>query len=185
LVAAQWGVVIAASLAAAIVDVRSHRIPNKITLPLLAGGFGWGTMVGGLGGLMEGAVACVVLAAPFVILFLGGTGGAGDAKLMAAIGAWLGILNGLIALLAVVTAGVVLGLSLAIAKGQFWRVLGQVRGLAQRMAVIGISGMSAGAGGNLLKQGKPEQSLPMPYGVAIFCGVAAAAAGVLLWRSFT
>jgi prepilin signal peptidase PulO-like enzyme (type II secretory pathway) len=85
----QWGVVFGTSLAAAIFDLRSKRIPNALTIPLLVAGLVWATWIGGLSGLGNAAAACFLLALPYVFLFLFAKGGAGDAKLMGAIGAWL------------------------------------------------------------------------------------------------
>lgn len=182
MVAAQWGVVLAASLAAAIVDARTHRIPNKLTLPLVGAGLVWAGSIGGIGGLIEGTLACVLLAAPFVILFLGGGGGAGDAKLMAGVGAWLGLFNGIMTLVAVVVMGAILGLLLALVKGRFWHVLYQVRVLATRFSLIALSGKGAALATGTFDQEAEKDFLPMPYGVAIFCGVAVAALGALLWH---
>ena len=39
--ATQWGVVIGASLVAALVDARTFRIPNKLTFPLFGSGLVW------------------------------------------------------------------------------------------------------------------------------------------------
>jgi Flp pilus assembly protein protease CpaA len=76
----QWGVVIGASTAAAVWDLRQRRIPNILTGPLFIGGLVWAIWVGGLPGLGEALVACIILAAPYVWLFLVAGGGAGDAK---------------------------------------------------------------------------------------------------------
>ena len=87
----QWSVVIVASLAAAAFDLRTRHIPNILTGPLLLSGLIWSGWHGGLAGLGDAAAACAVLAVPFVFMFLFCNGGAGDAKLMAGIGAWLGL----------------------------------------------------------------------------------------------
>lgn len=185
LAAVQWGVVIGAALAAAIVDARSGRIPNRLTLPLFGGGLVWALGTGGLVGLLEALAACIALSAPFIILFLGGAGGAGDAKLMGALGTWLGLLNGTIALVSVVVAGAVLGLLMAAAKGRLLEVLRQVRVLAGRMVLAGVPGVGLGAGGGMLRPAATGQSIPMPYGVAIFLGITAAGVGVVLWHALS
>ena len=94
----QWGVVIGASLFAVVSDIRQRRIPNALTFPLLAVGLIWAACFGGLAGLLEALGACALLALPYVLLFIFVGGGAGDAKLMGAIGAWLGLRYGLVAL---------------------------------------------------------------------------------------
>ena len=60
---------------------------------------------------------------PFVFLFIFSGGGAADAKLMGAIGMWLGARNGVVALAAVLLAGAVLGLLYALSKRRLQAVL--------------------------------------------------------------
>ena len=176
----QWSVVVAASLAAAVTDVRSRRIPNKLTGPMLLTGLCWAAYQAGLAGVADSAIACILLAGPYVLLFLLAGGGAGDAKLMGAIGSWLGICNGLIALAAVSVAAIVLavGYSLVRKRG---------RSLLANLAHIVFHGLffvlSAGKvreiSSELADTGKMQK---MPYGPAIFAGVCIAAGGTLLWR---
>src|SRR6185369_8965151 len=71
-------------------DVRTLRIPNKVTGPAIAAGLalnawlaGWPGLLSSLSGL---TLAIVVLLVPFA---LGGIG-AGDVKMMGAVGAFLG-----------------------------------------------------------------------------------------------
>ncbi len=101
----QWAVVLGGSLAAAIVDARCRRIPNVLTLPLLLIGLLVALVFNGPRGLADAGAASFVLALPYVLLYRSGRGGAGDAKLMAALGAWLGLVNGLVVLVAVALAG--------------------------------------------------------------------------------
>ena len=106
----QWGVVIVASLVAALWDVRTRRIPNKLTGSLLVSGIAWHAWVGGLPGVGDSLLGCFVASLPFLVLFLYAGGGAGDAKMMGAVGAWLGLAQGVVALVAVVCAGAIVGL---------------------------------------------------------------------------
>jgi Flp pilus assembly protein protease CpaA len=135
--------------------------------------------MGGLRGLAEGICGCVILALPFVVLFIFARGGAGDAKLMGALGAWLGITNGLITLVCVLTAGVTWGLGFSLAKKRF-------RGVVSRMMGI-VSGLIlfASPKGRLVRAystfPKQQEMLAMPYGVSILTGVCIAALGVFLW----
>ncbi|MCK4601439.1 MAG: prepilin peptidase [Phycisphaerae bacterium] len=173
---AQWAVVIGASLVGAVFDVKSRRIPNALTGPLLVGGLLWAGMVGGAAGLADAAAGCVVLAAPYILLFLLAEGGAGDAKLMGAIGAWLGLVNGLVALGTVAVCGVVLAVGFALAKRQSRRVFVNVA----RVACWAIFWVFAR--GKAPRLPKAKDMPKMPYGVAIFMGVCLAAGAVLAWR---
>lgn len=176
----QWGVVIGASLVAAGCDVRQRRIPNALTMPLLAFGLVWVTWLGGLAGLAEAAGTCVLLALPYVLLFIFVGGGAGDAKLMGAIGAWLGLRYGLTVLVCVMIAGGGLAIAKAISQKRLKFVLTGlfVSVYAIILFLMGQKTMrSASYGTDIERNG----NLDLPYGVAIFAGVSAAAVIVGIW----
>jgi prepilin peptidase CpaA len=177
----QWGSVLGASLAAAHLDLRSRRIPNVLTAPLLAGGLLSSAVACGWPGLAESLLATVLLALPYVLLYAFAGGGAGDAKLMGAIGAWLGLVQGGVVLFAVASSGVLLAFLLARSHGELALVGGRVRTVFHLLAA------------SFLTRSDPRQafaSLPptsqarkMPYGVAIFVGLSLAALGVNLCAS--
>src|SRR5678815_4312473 len=80
----------ALAAAAAVSDVRTRRVSNRLNLAILALGLGWRaaafdgpTALAGLAGV---AVGLAVLLVPFAWRWVG----AGDVKLLAACGAWLG-----------------------------------------------------------------------------------------------
>src|SRR5262249_24851498 len=80
----------AVAAAACWFDVRTRRIPNRLTLPAAAAGVIAATITQGGHGLVASAVGFFVGLAIFFPLFaLRGLGG-GDVKLMGALGAWLG-----------------------------------------------------------------------------------------------
>jgi prepilin peptidase CpaA len=84
--------------------MRIRRIPNLLTAPFFVGGLCFAACLGGFAGLEESIGGCVLTAAPYLILFLWAGGGAGDAKMMGAIGAWVGLAGGAIVLLCVALA---------------------------------------------------------------------------------
>jgi prepilin peptidase CpaA len=177
----QWGVVIGASLVAAGFDLRTKRVPNAITVPLLITGLIQATSIGGLSGLIDAIGACVLLAMPYVLMFLFAHGGAGDAKFMGAIGAWLGLTQGAIVLFCVAIAGAVLAIARAITQKRLRLVLGNV--------FVSIFTFMISLTGYRFKQNRADDactdryySLSIPYGVAIFAGVCVAGGFVLLWQ---
>ena len=95
--------IVAFTVIAAISDVRTQKLPNKLTVSAfalaLAFHVAWGSWSGGLGGAWgswrEGGLSFALagFGVGFGILFvlwLIGGGGGGDVKLMGALGAWLG-----------------------------------------------------------------------------------------------
>jgi len=174
----QWGVALGTSLTAAIFDCRYRRIPNLLTGPVLVGGLAWASWAAGFVGMADSALAAVAMAAPYLLLFLFAGGGAGDVKLMASIGAWLGVVNGLIALGAVALAGVVLALCVSLVKRRMRRVLTNTGAIFTR-GILAILGRNLRPSAS----GQEAGTVQIPYGVAIFLGVCSAATGVLIWRA--
>lgn len=85
-----FAVAFAASLAAAITDAWKYRIYNVLTWPLLASGLIYhGVSTSGMGVVPSLMGVCLGFA-PMALLYLCKGLGAGDVKLMAGLGAWLG-----------------------------------------------------------------------------------------------
>ena len=151
--------------AAVFFDCRSQRIPNALVLVILLAGLASRLIDGGaasipdaLGGFAIGLVALL----PFWLL---GGFGAGDVKLMAAAGVWLGITGTLTAVGITLLVGGALGLLIFA-----WTLLFRMQ-------------LSAGAAiASLLVS--PRQllrslkGLHFPYAIAVATGVASA----LFWR---
>jgi prepilin peptidase CpaA len=82
-------------VAAAIFDIWTKQVPNRLTYPAIVLGFGWAALVGGWSGGASGATsnllaslfAFAVAAVPFAVLFAARLVGGGDVKMMAALGA--------------------------------------------------------------------------------------------------
>ena len=180
--AMQWGVVIGASLLAVVGDVRYRRIPNALTLPLLATGLIWATSRGGVSGLTEAVGACLLLAVPYVFLFAFAGGGAGDAKLMGAIGAWLGLKQSVIVLLCVASAGVILALIKAVSQRRLKLILTNVL-ISSYTSFLCVAGGRKPNFAGFERQIEAESCdrLDVPYGVAIAAGALVAATVVGLW----
>lgn len=177
LVVIQWGVVIIASLVAASCDLRTRRIPNALTFPLFLFGLVCAGFYGGLSGLAEAAGACFILSLPYIFLFVFASGGAGDAKLMGAIGAWLGFKQGIIVLCCVAMAGIILAIIKSITQRQVKIVMTSVFVTAYTF-MLSLAGHRMRLTDNLIDSEQSE-GMEVPYGVAIFAGVLIG--GVIIW----
>ncbi|MHC4562283.1 MAG: prepilin peptidase [Planctomycetota bacterium] len=176
----QWGVVISAALVAAAWDLASRRIPNGLTVPVFVVGVVWAVAVAGVAGLLDSLLGGVLLAFPYLLLFLFAGGGAGDVKLMAGIGVWLGTINGLIALVGVAVAGIALGVIFALKKRKMSVLLAKMSAFVWQAMAIVRGGRKSAEG---LGAGGIESIGKMPYGVAILAGVVLAAVGALVWQT--
>jgi prepilin peptidase CpaA len=184
-VSLQWGVPAAASLGGALFDVTTGRIPNALVATVALSGFGCAWWWAGWPGLLDAAVACGLMMLPYVLLFIFASGGAGDAKMMGALGTWLGVINGTITLLCVAASGILMGVAFALACRRARQALANVA-WALRLALYHLALTKSLKGLSLeppTAADGPSGARKMPYGVAIFAGVCGAAAGVLLWRA--
>ena len=182
----QWGVVIGASLAAAVVDLRMRKIPNHLTLPLAVAGLLFRSLSDGLAGAGDSFAGCAALLLPYFALFALKGSGAGDAKMMGAIGAWLGLWAGIIVLLAVAIVGGVLSLLRILMDRQRGRCLEETF----TAIYVFVVGLCSGRAGWAMLKTEPEQgeaikaqSLTIAYGPAIFIGVCIGAWVVNAWKA--
>lgn len=85
-----WWPTVAVLAVATFTDLRSRRIPNWLVLPFLGGGLTVSTWMHGWQGLSHSFCGALLGLVVYGILFWMGGMGAGDVKLCAAIGAWVG-----------------------------------------------------------------------------------------------
>jgi prepilin peptidase CpaA len=107
-------------------DVRDRRIPNRVTGSAVAVGLMVHTLVAGWGGLGESALAGLIAGGTFLVFLLAGGMGAGDVKLMIAVGCIAGLSPlGLLVASTAVFAGA-LALAVAIYHGRLRETLANV-----------------------------------------------------------
>jgi prepilin peptidase CpaA len=149
----------------AVYDVASRRIPNFLTLPALACGLVLHAFLGGWRQAATAALGALLCGFVFLVFYLAGGMGAGDVKLIAAVGCLAGFSR--IAPLLVFTglAGGVMALGLALARGQLTTTLENVFALAMHHRTMGLAPHPEFNVGN-------EQTLRLPYALAITAGCA-------------
>ena len=165
---------LAVATAAAVMDVQQHRIPNWLTYPGMLAGvllrsyyFGWDGLLTALGGcLLAGGVVFVFYAVRAM--------GAGDLKLLAALGSLVGPRYAITILLATAIAGGVLALVYAATRGRTRETLTNVGSV---MKFHAWGGLHAHPDINL----DNPAALRMPYGLAIAAGTLYTFA-VAIWR---
>lgn len=111
-------VVTPATVYASIIDYREHRVPNWLNAWLLMTGVlaqfsyeGWGGVKTALGGALVGFAVLII---PWAMHAMG----AGDVKLMAAIGAWLGAKLALTGFVVGALIGGVMGVVMILRSGK-------------------------------------------------------------------
>ena len=123
--------VITIAVVAAAWDLRTRRIPNLLTfgaalVAVVAHGY-----LGGLSGAGWSMAGWLVGAAFFLPIFALGGMGAGDVKLLAALGAWLGPGAAVWVALSSLIAGGVIGLIVALGSGYLTQALANIMWMFQ------------------------------------------------------
>jgi prepilin peptidase CpaA len=108
---------------AAYFDLRSHRIPNAITYPAWIVGLLLAGVTAGWPGFLNSALGFAVTFVPLFIMFIGGTMGGGDVKLMGGVGAILGFPAGLNALISSIRVGGFFAAIILLWQGRLFPIL--------------------------------------------------------------
>ena len=149
-------------------DVATRRIPNWLVLAGLIVGvacsLAYAGSASGIGNSLLGALTGLVIMLPLYFLH---AMGAGDAKLMAAVGAFLGPTQVAGAALLTFVAGGILSLVVAFWSGSLLRVLGNLRLMGFVLASSRASGF---------KLSDIQTTGRLPYAIAIAIGT-----GLQLW----
>ena len=130
-------VVLVAVGIAAMTDLRAFKIHNLLTIPLLLTGLAYHAAVGGMDGFKVSlAGAGFGFGVLFLFYLIGGVGG-GDIKLLAGIGAWLGIpLTGVLVLAASILGGVYAVFQITM-SGRAREAWTNIRILGYRLVAVG------------------------------------------------
>jgi prepilin peptidase CpaA len=163
------------ALVGAVIDVRTARIPNRLTYSALLMALIVRTAFLGLTGLKSGALGMLVAGGLFLLLFVLGAMGGGDMKLMAAVGAWVGSTQVMNLILTAALAGGVL----AIGRMIFSKAVGQtLRNTMQLLFYRFTSGLQPHPELNIQSSGSQR----VPFGVAIAVGALSCASHAIWWR---
>jgi len=152
-------------------DLRSARIPNLLTFGSILAGVLFHALAPNGSGVAAAALGLVAGLLVFFPIFALGALGAGDVKLMAALGTWIGWLPVIYVALYGAVAGGVLAVGVALWRGYLRKALSNIGALVKYWSLVGIKPLpeltlEAGAG------------LRLPYAVPIMVGLV-----VTLWHA--
>ena len=123
---------------ACVTDVRSRRIPNVLTLGAAAAALAYHTAANGAVGAASAGAGWIVGTLLFLPFFLLRGMGAGDVKLLAAIGAWLGPRDAMWLAIYSSLAGGAIGICVALSHGYLATAMRNIVGMVRFWAVAGF-----------------------------------------------
>jgi prepilin peptidase CpaA len=150
---------------AAVTDILWRRIPNWLTVSLMAAGLTRAILFYGWTGLGHSALGLLAGGGLGFTLFAMSALGGGDVKLLAAIGSWMGPKGVFLVFIVEAVVGLVIVLVQAVAQGR-------VRTLFRNSALIaaGFAYASETGLGEVVENGRSMKSVarPLPYAVPTF-----------------
>jgi len=170
LIFANWHVKLVCILLiwAAYIDGRQLRVPNWLTFPMVLSGLVYSAWVGGWAGLGDGLVGMSVGLATLLPLYAVGGMGAGDVKLMAGIGAWMGAAATWNAFVVSVIVGAIMAVAMVAWRRSWKKHCGNFSQIVLEFMTV----KSAGELSRIAAERKPHMLL-LPYGIPICVGTIA------------
>lgn len=153
-------------LAVAIIDWRTHRIPNLLCAAAVVVGLTSRAWMHGEHGLLDGLAGAAVGFAIFLPFYVVRAFGAGDVKAMATAGIFLGMQATVVAVCMTLIAGAVLGVAVLLLSRA------PASGTIDRLKLLLVA--SKASIQLSMQETNPEARQRFPYGVAIACGTTAA-----------
>ncbi|HYO09411.1 MAG TPA: A24 family peptidase [Tepidisphaeraceae bacterium] len=154
---------------AALIDVRSRRIPNWVTFSLVLSGLAQSVAFNGAVSTPGQAILglCAGFALPFAMFAIGALGG-GDVKLLAGIGAWFGASAVLQVFCLEAAVGMTMVLAQAASQGRLNALFRNSAVLAVNLAHVSDVGVD-----HVRATGQASKSIdrPLPYAVPVLIAV--------------
>ena len=166
---------VAACIAAA-TDICMFRVHNYLTFPLILTGLCYHATVGGMGGFTQSVLGAFFGLCILLFPYLLGLMGAGDVKLLAGVGAWLGLpITVVVFVVSSLVAGVY-ALVLIIMRGKIRQSLFTIKLLVYRIATLGIH-LGKEEMVEILAEEPDRRLRVIPFGAMIPLGIA----GAIMW----
>ena len=152
-------------IVAAWIDGKQLRVPNWITFPMVLSGIAFNTWCYGWVGLGDSLVGTAVGLACLLPLYAVGGMGAGDVKLMAGVGAWLGATVTFYAFCVSTVVGAVMAVGMVMYRKAFFKHYANLLTILEEwMQVRDPRKLS-----QIAAERKPTMLL-LPYGIPICIG---------------
>ena len=159
-----WAVTVTL-VVAAFIDGYKLKVPNWLTFPMVVSGwiasavfFGWA----GLGWSLLGTAVGLGLLLPAYAI---GGMGAGDVKLLAGVGAWVGVTHTFWAFVISVVAGAVIAMGMVLYRGRWRHHQSQFLGILTEILIVrNPSQLSA------MAAERKSSMMLLPYGIPIAIG---------------
>jgi prepilin peptidase CpaA len=148
---------------ASVYDIRASRIPNTLTGASIVIGLSLHLVFGGWYQLTYALLAGLIGGGLFLLFFLMGGMGAGDVKLMTAVGCLVGLGSLSRVMVATVVIGAVLAIGIALSRGRLRQTMANVVALAAHYQQHGLDPHDELTLENV-------RTLRMPYAVPIAAG---------------
>ena len=157
--------VAAVLVVAAVIDGMILKVPNWLTFPFIACGWIHWTIESGVGGLGWSLAGTIVGMLLLLILRNVGGMGAGDVKLLAGIGAWLGVMVTLKAFAATAIVGGIMAVVMILMSGQWEKHVAMGHQIIHEWRTIRSPSKLAA----IARERKPNMKL-LPYGIPMAIG---------------
>ena len=174
------GIALTVASVAAVTDVVHFRVRNILTLPLIVSGLAYHAATGGWQGFTISAAGFAFGLGVLIVPWLMGLMGAGDAKLLAGVGAWLGLTGAIVTFIAASAVTCVYATILIIYRGELRKSLTLFKVIGYRFLALG----TCFGKDDLVEQcfAGPERRLRViPFGAMVPLGIV----GALLWFAWT
>jgi prepilin peptidase CpaA len=150
---------------AALIDGWKLKVPNWLTFHMVLGGLGFAAYTGGSAGFFWALSGAVIGLALLMPLHMIGGMGAGDVKLMAGIGAWMGPSLTVGAFIASALVGGVMAVAMVLWSGQWIKHWVQFHAIGHEILTVRNPAKLA----TTAAARKPTMML-LPYGIPIAVG---------------
>lgn len=169
-------IVVVAACVAACTDAWSFTVPNILTLPLLMSGILYHSVMDGRLGFQTSLAGALLAFAVLILPYASGGMGAGDVKLMAGVGAWVGVPTIIYVLLSSCIAAGIYALVLMLMRGSAKELWLQFRLMGLRRGAVGKHFHGEGVESETRRDDRRQRLIPFAAMVAL--GVLA----TLVWR---